>query len=384
MIQILHGDCREVLKTMPDESIHCCVTSPPYWGLRDYGLEPVVWGGLPECEHEWGDIGKSAQRLRNGVGSDTAKQAFAETLHPQTGSFCRHCNAWRGCLGLEPTPQLYVEHMVEVFREVRRVLRGDGTLWLNLGDSYNTAPPGNKGRCEGISSSASENGKAERRSGCRSIGLKYKDLCGIPWRVAFALQADGWYLRSEIIWSKPNPMPESVKDRPTKAHEQIFLLAKSERYFFNQEAVAEKASYGEPNAPGRISSPYGQGFTRRAVIATTEKAKARENGSAPYRPNTQETGGVASLKEWRNIRSVWNVATQPYPEAHFATFPEDIAKRCILAGCPEGGTVLDPFAGSGTVGQVAESLQCKAILIEAQQSYIPLIERRCAQVGLPI
>lgn len=316
-IQIFHADARQALQSLPSESVHCCVTSPPYWGLRDYGLEPVVWGGPP---------------------------------------------SWRGCLGLEPTPQLYVEHMVEVFREVRRVLRDDAVVFLNLGDSYCSGGRDSYGWFSEDSKQATHTAIKNTPRPAMPVGLKPKDLVGIPWRVAFALQADGWYLRSEIIWSKPNPMPESVRDRPTKAHEQIFLLAKSERYFFNQEAVREPqqdpfARYPRPRSNGKYD---GAGLGNR---------------SGDTRMLVDQDGDPLG----RNVRSVWTIATQPYPEAHFATFPEEIAKRCILAGCPEGGTVLDPFAGSGTVGQVAESLQCGAVLIEAQAAYIALIAKRLAQ-----
>jgi site-specific DNA-methyltransferase (cytosine-N4-specific) len=203
-------------------------------------------------------------------------------------------------------------------------------------------------------------------------GLKPKDLCMVPARAALALQADGWYLRSEIIWHKPNPMPESVRDRPTKAHEQIFLLAKSERYFFNQEAVREDFAderMGNPGVYNKTSAAERKACNDRQDLGFINNGGGWKKGA--------ENGG-------RNIRSVWTIATQPYPEAHFATFPEEIAKRCILAGCPEGGTVLDPFAGSGTVGQVAEALGCSPILIEAQAEYIPLIGTRCAQPSLPI
>lgn len=248
----------------------------------------------------------------------------------------------------------YVCHLVAVFREVRRVLRDDGTLWLNLGDSYAGSTMGG-----GPASSSTLVGTHHtERDGARFVGkprgldgLKPKDLCGIPWRVAFALQSDGWYLRSEIIWSKPNPMPESVTDRPTKAHEQIFLLAKSERYFYDAEAVKETGA-------GRL-----------------------DRGHASLGRIGEPGWKCQPLEEWtgRNRRSVWTVATQPYPEAHFATFPPDLIKPCVMAGCPWGGVVLDPFAGAGTTLYVAKELGRRAIGIELNPAYAALAERRIAQ-----
>lgn len=303
---ILCGDVRERLREIPDESVHCVVTSPPYWGLRDYGVD--------------------------------------------------------GQLGLEATPEEYVANMVEVFREVRRVLRTDGTLWLNLGDSY-AGSWGAQGRDGAmadrsvVSARQIENHpRFGSRTGARdrTPGLKPKDLVGIPWRVAFALQADGWWLRSDIIWSKQNPMPESVRDRPTKAHEYVFLLTKSARYYYDADAIAEPATYPNGmNGRGPVTSPHGQGF-----------AAGRSDGS---------TDGT------RNRRTVWEIATKPYPEAHFATFPPELPDLCIKAGCPKGGTVLDPFAGAGTTLWRAQELGRRGIGIELNPEYVALIERRCAQ-----
>ena len=260
------GDCRAVLATMEAESVHTVVTSPPYWGLRDYGAE--------------------------------------------------------GQLGLEPTPEQYVENMVAVFREVRRVLRSDGTLWLNLGDSY--AGGGQTGRNDG---GRPEKGKGwaeydiKRTKVRRDDGLKPKDLVGIPWRVAFALQADGWYLRSDIIWSKPNPMPESVTDRPTKAHEYLFLLAKSSSYYFDADAVREGFADERMGASGARSLNYSEGSGRNDTLGGDGKRGL----------------GVSPAAAGRNIRSVWTIATQPYPGAHFATFPPKLVEPCILAGTSERG-----------------------------------------------
>lgn len=298
--RLLVGDCREMLRTLPDESVHCVVTSPPYWGLRDYGVD--------------------------------------------------------GQLGLEPTPEEYVANMVEVFREVRRVLRDDGTLWLNLGDSY--ANDGKWGGSSGGKHATALHGNTGIGRQKVTTGLKPKDLVGIPWRVAFALQADGWYLRSDIIWSKPNPMPESVRDRPTKAHEYVFLLSKDERYHYDADAIAEEATHA-----GRV------------VKATGGDAK----NAAMGRYGQTRTGFVErdnKVGDTRNARSVWTIATKPFPGAHFATFPPELAERCILAGCPKGGTVLDPFAGSGTTGMVATGHGRHAVLIELNPDYAELIRER--------
>lgn len=379
MLTILQGDSIEQLRTLPDESVHCCVTSPPYWGLRDYSTN--------------------------------------------------------GQLGLEKTPEEYVEKMVEVFREVRRVLRKDGTLWLNLGDSFaanGISGLAIKGESSTLVGTANSAHTAQRKTVPR--GLKPKDLVGIPWRVAFALQADGWWLRSDIIWAKPNPMPESVTDRPTKAHEYLFLLTKSANYFYDAEAIREQVKDSQ------------EGFMN--VRART--ASGALGGNNQHHMETRTYDRICGA----NKRSVWTVATAPYPEAHFATYPPDLIKPCILAGtsakgcCAKCGspweritesektfesgsgragnlpvgqqdlrasetnstpdvrlgpcvtsktigwqptcecklgdghmmdacTVLDPFAGSGTTGAVALELGRKAVLIELNPKYVELIKTRC-------
>jgi len=354
------GDCREVMAAMEPESVHCVVTSPPYWGLRDYGT--ATWtGGDAECDHLVGPLA-SAKSGSNGM--------------PFKGH-CGKCGAIRqdGQLGLEPTPELYVQSMVDVFRAVHRVLRKDGTVWLNLGDSYagggGFAPnaPSNQARAEGgagvydglnWSPRIAEAQPTGKPKGIATPGLKPKDLVGIPWRVAFALQADGWYLRSDIIWAKPNPMPESVTDRPTKAHEYVFLLSKSPRYYYDADAVRRPIS---PYNEGRISvAPHG----------------AHVMGEG-YRKNEMRTYDEI---EGANMRTVWEIATQPYPGAHFATFPRALVEPCIKAGCPMLGTVLDPFAGSGTTGLVAQSLSRRAVLIDLSAEYLEQLMDRNAQKPL--
>ena len=303
MIEI--GDCRDIMRRWASEGVKAqtCVTSPPYFGLRDYG-------------------------------------------HP-------------GQIGLEQTPSVYVREMVEVFRCVRDVLADDGTLWLNIGDSYNnfrsTMGPGQAVHGRAL------RGKPAPESKARGFqGLKEKDLIGIPWMLAFALRADGWYLRQDIIWHKPNPMPESVTDRCTKAHEYIFLLSKSQRYYFDSEAMQEPAT-GLP--PGN-----------------TIPTKAARSGDEKHRTaaNLHEIGA----RQTRNRRSVWTVATQPYSGAHFATYPPALIEPCILAGSRPGDLVLDPFMGSGTTAQVAQDLGRKAIGCELNPQYVTLQTERVAQMGL--
>jgi len=304
--KLYNMDCLKGLKQLDDNSINCCVTSPPYWGLRDYGVE--------------------------------------------------------GQLGLESTPEEYVSKMVEVFREVKRVLRKDGTLWLNLGDSY--AGSGKAGNNPEYQKRHIQFGKIEikERRGkptpSKKIGLKPKDLVGIPWMVAFALRADGWYLRQDIIWHKPNPMPESVKDRCTKAHEYIFLLSKSAQYYYDNKAIKEKAVSGTD-----------VGILRSKKLATCNHPSILKRQKENIDSRTAGDGN-------RNKRSVWTVATKPFKEAHFATFPPDLIEPCILAGCPEGGIVLDPFMGSGTTGMVAAMYQRNFIGFELNPEYCKIADKR--------
>jgi DNA modification methylase len=406
--------------------------------LRDYGTPPQVWGGDPECQHRWGDELKSAQRLRNGDGKSTLTNArrFAPeakgnhaALHPSQGAFCARCGAWRGSLGLEPTYQLYVDHLVEVLREVRRVLRPDGTLWLNLGDCYATGG-GKANKAGGGRQGERWPGVATQPNRMPQPGLKPKDLVGIPWRVAFALQDDGWWLRRDNVWHKPNPMPESTTDRCTSSHEYLFHLTKAARYFYDAEAVKEDAVSDHP-------AGNKNGFV------------GRQGGAAFH----VKSGGIGNPVAWsdvggkRNKRSVWTIATSPFPEAHFATFPPALVEPCILAGtsakgvCPKCGapwvrvvekqfrgsysdhsadltagmsqpspnnlrgnkfyegyvppktigwrpscscnagdpipaTVLDPFLGAGTTALVADRLGRDCIGIELSPAYAAMAKRR--------
>ena len=308
--RIIAGDCIAGLRTLQDASVHCCVTSPPYWGLRDYGHD--------------------------------------------------------GQIGLESTPEEYVARMVEVFREVRRVLRDDGTCWVNLGDSYaaNAATSKKVGESHRGSDTPTLNQPHQCRVSVRGgdWSIKAKDLVGIPWRVAFALQADGWWLRQDIIWHKPNPMPESVRDRCTKAHEYVFLLTKSERYYYDADAVSEAVACVRGPGNKRPLKGVEEDGKKHRTRAGLHKAAERWREEGP--------------PESRNRRSVWTITTKPYSGAHFAVMPADLVEPCIKAGCPEGGTVLDPFAGSGTTLAVAAQLGRSAIGCELNPEYIALADQR--------
>lgn len=434
VLTIIQGDALSSLRTIPDESVQCCVTSPPYWSLRDYGIEPLVWDESVECEHDWSET--PGPSMSGGQGEASAKNRTNKGAYftSSASGFC-HCGAWRGCLGLEPTPELYVQHIVQIFRELKRVLRRDGSLWLNLGDSYSgsgrglngdgshSAKPGekqytNKGALDsgGVGAKVDmhdrrvEAGAIGRYWVAPPPGLKQKDLVGIPWMVAFALRADGWYLRSDIIWSKPNPMPESVTDRPTRSHEYLFLLTKSRVYYYDAEAIKEQIAassvqrINQPNFDNQTGGEkdYGNGTNpnRSARKALENFAKGKGNaktfrGGGAYTqgrafdnsiPVEREShGNEPNESGLRNARSVWTIATAPFPDAHFATFPKDLVVPCVLAGSKAGDVVLDPFGGSGTVGKVAIELGRKAILIEPNPEYVKMIEKRTkTTMGLPL
>lgn len=292
-MKILNGDSLGILKTLESESVDCIVTSPPYYGLRDYG----------------------------------------------TGS---------AQIGLEETPEMFVEKLVAVFSECKRVLKNGGTLWLNIGDSY-------AGNCSRVSTGRAGMG-AQRECISKRTGAKTKDLIGVPWLLAFALRADGWYLRQDIIWAKPNPMPESVTDRCTKSHEYIFLLTKNPKYYFDNEAIQEDSIWKNDKRSGNGRIEY--------------------EGKRTTNNNTMAQQSFVTIYEKKNKRDVWNVATQPNKEAHFATFPEKLIEPCILAGCPKGGIVLDPFCGSGTTGIVSVRHERDFIGIELNPEYVEMSERR--------
>ncbi|MEM3486591.1 MAG: site-specific DNA-methyltransferase [Candidatus Methanomethyliaceae archaeon] len=382
--EIKTGNCLDVLKELPDQSVQCCVTSPPYWGLRDYGLPPAKWPGVEYA--------------------------------PMAGLPPVAVLTWEGQLGLEPTPEMYTAHLLAVFREVWRVLRNDGTLWLNLGDCYTSGNRDARDPGRNKPHSAYEDWRKGNRPKTPT-GLKDKDLVGIPWRVAFALQADGWYLRSDIIWEKTNAMPESVTDRPTKAHEYVYLLAKNKHYYYDAKAIKEPAAW------------------ERWGKQTTKK---RNPGTVSWLPDKEKEELVKNTT--KNKRSVWEIPTRPFPQAHFATFPVQLAETCILAGtspyvCPVCGTpwkrviertghvnkrepahaydntstktdstgwapvavstekfepacscerndgsgkcvVLDPFCGAGTTGVAALRHFRRFVGIEMNPEYVAMAERR--------
>ena len=359
MIRLLQGDCREVLATLPDESVQCVVTSPPYFGLRDYAT--AQWeGGSADCDHIVGEIrvglGMTAlgEKYRGGgKKAATPKPMMAKGACPKCGA-----NRIDNQIGIEPTPAAFVAQLVEVFREARRVLRPDGTVWLNLGDSY--ANDGKWGGSSGGKHVAALHGNTSIGRGKKDTGLKPKDLMGIPWRVAFALQDDGWWLRSDIIWHKPNPMPESIRDRPTKVHEYLFLLTKAGRYFYDADAIAEQASTAGQAI--KMADGWDTASGSHGTIHRTGRESGQKNGSMQA--------------DTRNARSVWTIATEPFRDAHFATFPTELARRCILAGTRPGDTVLDPFAGAGTTLLVADREKRDGIGIELNPEYVELARRR--------
>lgn len=350
---ILQGDVRSCLKQLEDGSVQCVITSPPYWGLRDYGT--ATWeGDDPNCDHLETNDTRDPAITKQTQNAGTSKLGYRD--------ICGKCGARRidSQIGLEPTPEAYVTDLVEVFREVKRVLRNDGVLWLNLGDSY-------AGSGKGMTADGCQDPKQPKLKGMKfdvpevPPGLKPKDLVGIPWMVAFALRADGWYLRSDIIWNKPNPMPESVTDRCTKSHECIFMLTKSERYYYDAEAIKEAT------APWNSS----EGFK--------EAAYERRDNPQP--------GGFSHEdveKSGRNKRDVWTVATQPCAEAHFATFPPKLIEPMILAGTKEGDTILDPFMGSGTTAIQAVRWHRHYLGCELNPEYVKMAERRIADMVGPL
>ncbi len=329
---VLYGDAVTRLKEIPDGCVQTCVTSPPYFGLRDYGTRRWFGGDL-NCEHDMPQTATTAE--------------------------CSKCGAWYGQLGLEPTPAMYVEHMVEVFREVRRVLRGDGTFWLNVGDSY--ANDGKWGGSTGGKHAGALHGATSVGRGKRYTGLKPKELIGIPWMLAFALRADGWWLRAENIWNKPNAMPDSVADRTTRSHEHVFMLTKCAHYLYNADDIREPHTM----KPQRRLSP----IEERGSFGSRQ-----QHTEAGYR--TRDDVGVDGHPLGRNKRSVWAINTQPYKGAHFAVMPPELAATCIKAGSRVGDLVLDPFAGSGTTLMVAKDLDRDFVGIEMNEEYRPLIDER--------
>ena len=342
------------------KSVHTVVTSPPYYGLRDYGT--AKWeGGSSECEHT--------------VGSGDNDNLKGYVTRPERDGekrqYCQLCGAIRidEQIGLEQTPDEYIANLVEVFRECKRILRDDGTLWVNIGDSYATSPAGNKVWGDGVGSNKHYESEQIHQKTHKDFGeAKPKDLIGIPWMLAFALRADGWYLRQDIIWAKPNPMPESIKDRCTKSHEYIFLLSKSAKYYYDNEAVMELAT----GFDGRKDTKYKGGPKDMAGGAHErwQYKNLQPNGQQPNTMHLDRLQGEEYMSPVRNKRDVWTVTTKPYKGAHYATFPPDLIKPCILAGAPESGIVFDPFVGSGTTVATAIQLGRQGIGIDLSFKYL--------------
>jgi DNA modification methylase len=403
---LYQGHVIDVLKTLPEKSIYTCVTSPPYWGLRDYGTLPLVWpgSGLPNCEHIWEPIELKSRGGKINPDNPDAKMVPQRQAQGDLrgkgirSNICHRCGAWLGSLGLEDHPDRFIEHLVEIFREVRRVLRDDGTLWLNLGDTY--AGGGYRSRTkarneqEGWKGSKQETNKGTSGFLTEQVvtpdGYKPKDLMGIPWRTAIALQEDGWYLRNDIIWAKPNPMPESVTDRCTKSHEYIFLLSKNKNYYFDNDAIREPhadanrmnftpGSRLHGNDPDRNDNDMAERYKTKYV------GKGEYGGGGTsfvgHSGNFKADGTPIGHPGGRNKRTVWTVTPKPYKGAHFAVFPQELITPCVLAGAPENGAVLDPFFGSGTTGLVSEEWNRRWVGVELNPEYCELAQKRLANIS---
>jgi DNA modification methylase len=351
--KIYQGNALDVTKTFPDEFINCCITSPPYWGLRDYGTAKWM-GGDMNCNH-------LTARSKGTDIKDGDKQGTSKGSRPNTQIICKKCGAVRvdDQLGLEKTPEEYVNNLVKLFHEVNRIMKPEGTLWLNLGDSYAS------NRKEGGDIDKDVGMDIERGRGRLNKHkiIKPKDLVGIPWMTAFALRADGWYLRSDIIWYKRNAMPESVADRPSKSHEYVFLMSKSPMYYYNSNSILE---------------PYRAPMNRWGgdkLIANGKSMWDDETGQQTYRDRDMRPN-----PNGKNKRSVWDIPTVPFKDSQFATFPEALITPMIKAGCPKDGIVLDPFIGAGTTGLVAYNLHRNYIGIELNPEYVKMAEKRIKKV----
>lgn len=359
--KIYLGDNLETLKSLDDNSVNCCITSPPYYGLRDYGTAKWI-GGDPNCPH------RNLNPFGNNTTVGTHKKMKELGLDAGNSHIfkqvCKKCGAIREDkqVGLEETPEEYIERLVAIFHEVKRILKDDGTLWVNIGDTYNASSYDKRAEYamseKQKSNTGSYNNGVERP---QAKNCKPKDMIGIPWMLAFALRNDGWYLRQDIIWAKPNPMPEPIKDRCVKSHEYIFLLSKKPHYYFDYEAIQEPCA---ESSEQRYKYEFNTG---------KEQMDFRPNGAS-------NTMGLKNFTGMRNKRDVWSVLPSSYKGAHFATFPESLILPMIMAGCPKDGVVLDPFMGSGTTAVVAKKNNRNFIGCELNQEYVTMAERRISSV----
>lgn len=360
-VQIHVAHVLDGLAALPEASCQMAVCSPPYWNLREYGTTPQLWGGDPACDHQW----ETGQLTQRSGGTKSPKvgikgQANFQIVPAREYDTCSRCGCWRGELGGEPTPALFVEHLVLVFRAVKRVLKPTGTLWLNLANCYNSSPPGNskpmsKSGLNGAQTSASYRARLEDTQQAQQAlapDLKPKDLVGIAWMTALALQADRWYLRSAIIWQKPSVMPESITDRPSKSYEYIFLLSVKDRYYYDAAAIAEPVSQA---SLARLNQPS----------ISTQAGSSRAHAGGKTNGRMKAVGGT----ETRNARDVWTFSGTGTPGDHYAAYPEELPRRCIKAGSAPGDVVLDPFGGSGTTAVAARRLRRDAVLIELNPAY---------------
>lgn len=361
--QILHGHVLDVLRTLPDASVQSCVTSPPYYGLRSYNTTPQIWDGFTDCKHQWGEPIRTP--WANEVPGPNGRKKNSEAGHnrtKETGPFCQKCHAIKCELGQEPSMSLYIQHLVRIFREVGRVLRRDGTLWVNLGDSYAGSGRGTQGANSSVNQSKRQGFHPTDR---HSDELPNKSLMMIPARFAIAMQDEGWILRSEIVWNKPTAMPESVKDRPTRAHEMIYLFSKQQRYYYDREAIGETLKRPEEL---KRKNPAVFGGRQKHEGYETRKHSGREY-----------TGDL----EYRNARDVWDINTESFPDAHYAVMPTELVRRCILASSRPDDIILDPFSGSGTTAMVSRRLGRGYLGIELNTDYIAMALERIRKDSLP-
>lgn len=385
--KILQGDARELLRQMPNESVDCCITSPPYWGLRDYGTKPLVWDGRPDCRHKW-KTGK--QIWHSDRGSNKRKEIFDRSFQTKgtLSDTCKKCGAWRGSLGQEPGMELYVKHLCDIFDEVKRVLKKTGTCWVNLGDTYQGSPV--SGKEGGFSGRAARNNpqyaKAITIKNRPRSGLPDKCLCGIPSRFSIEMINRGWILRNEIIWHKPNAMPASVKDRFTVDFEKLFFFVKSGRYYFEQQfqplAISTPGRYARgvkktnKYHEQRWSGARGLCKPRSNIKHTDRSMGTGGSGIIGHSGYFQANGRPLFNPKGRNKRCVWSITTKAFSGAHFAVYPPDLIETPIKAGCPKGGLVLDPFFGSGTTAVVSRNLNRNFVGIELSLNYIKIAEKR--------